>query len=419
MASIQPYDKKPSAGVSGFSTRKKQMLILSGIAALTLAFVLVASWFAQPKKPTTTPTLASKDNYVSTTPVPGQVNEQDVWKASESSKIAALNQDMSDLKAKLDHQQQSSQEQGKSPVNPWTPNGAFPPPPPLPPSAQASSVNAASGVPSTYPKHDREDTAADDRKQTATVQPGVFTIDVGDAPSGATTSDGSKVADKNGAGATADQKDQHPNQAEDYLPAGTFMQVEMLSGLEAPTGGQAQSSPVPVLFRILNPAQLPNAFRANIKDCFITADGYGDISSERAYLRTDRLSCVDDNGGVLDVGVTGYVAGEDGKAGMRGKLVTKQGKALADALIIGLGSGIGQALQQNSMMMYSTPFGASTTIAPNQMMQEGIGMGMSTAMNQLAKYYISLANKLFPVVEIGSGRVVDIVLTKGVSIERR
>ena len=32
-------------------------------------------------------------------------------------------------------------------------------------------------------------------------------------------------------------------------------------------------------------------------------------------------------------GVKGYVAGEDGKAGMRGRLVSKQGQILANALL--------------------------------------------------------------------------------------
>jgi len=38
-------------------------------------------------------------------------------------------------------------------------------------------------------------------------------------------------------------------------------------------------------------------------------------------------------------------------------------------------------------------------------------------MNRLANYYISLAEKVFPVVEIDAGRMVDVVLTKGVVID--
>jgi conjugal transfer pilus assembly protein TraB len=35
------------------------------------------------------------------------------------------------------------------------------------------------------------------------------------------------------------------------------------------------------------------------------------------------------------------------------------------------------------------------------------------AMDRLAQYYISLAEKLYPVVEVDAGRLVDVVITKG------
>jgi conjugal transfer pilus assembly protein TraB len=40
-------------------------------------------------------------------------------------------------------------------------------------------------------------------------------------------------------------------------------------------------------------------------------------------------------------------------------------------------------------------------------------------MSQLSKYYIKLAEQVFPVIEVDGGRVVDVVLTRGQSIERR
>src|SRR3546814_6203967 len=51
-------------------------------------------------------------------------------------------------------------------------------------------------------------------------------------------------------------------------------------------------SPFPSLIRIKNEAILPNRFRADFRECFLIAGGWGDLSSERAYLRAERLSCV-------------------------------------------------------------------------------------------------------------------------------
>ena len=112
-----------------------------------------------------------------------------------------------------------------------------------------------------------------------------------------------------------------------FLPV-SFTRGTLLGGLDAPTGGQAQSNPHPVLIRLSDNSVLPNRFRGEYRDCFVIAAGYGDISSERAYLRTENLSCVRPDGATLEVKIQGSVYGEDGKVGMRGRLVTKQGQTL-------------------------------------------------------------------------------------------
>ena len=133
------------------------------------------------------------------------------------------------------------------------------------------------------------------------------------------------------------------NSTATFLPV-SFTRGILLGGLDAPTGGQAQSNPQPVLIRLADNSVLPNQFRGRYRDCFVIAAGYGDISAERAYLRTESLSCVRSDGATLEVRIQGSVYGEDGKVGMRGRLVTKQGQMLANALLAGVVSGIGQGL---------------------------------------------------------------------------
>jgi hypothetical protein len=41
----------------------------------------------------------------------------------------------------------------------------------------------------------------------------------------------------------------------------------LLGGLDAPTGGQAQSNPHPILMRVQDNAFLPNRYRFKIKEC--------------------------------------------------------------------------------------------------------------------------------------------------------
>jgi conjugal transfer pilus assembly protein TraB len=154
-----------------------------------------------------------------------------------------------------------------------------------------------------------------------------------------------------------------------------------------------------------------------VKECFVVGAGYGDVSSERAYIRTESLSCVTRDGTAIDVPVKGYVAGEDGKAGMRGRLVSKQGQLLANALLAGVASGIGHAFQQSSSTMSISPLGATTTVDPGKQFEAGFGTGVGRALDRLAQYYISLAEKVFPVIEIDAGRTVDVVITQGMSLQ--
>jgi conjugal transfer pilus assembly protein TraB len=214
----------------------------------------------------------------------------------------------------------------------------------------------------------------------------------------------------------ADAKSQ-PRTTQNYLPAGMFGQALLLSGLDAPTGGQAQSNPHPVLLQLLDLAILPNRYRYDWAQCLITGAGYGDLSSERGYIRTESLSCVSKDGKVLDVPIKGYIVGEDGKAGMRGRLVSKQGQVLGNALLAGVVSGIGTGLERSSSVQSVSPLGSTITAKPGYEFQSGVGTGVGRALDRLANYYIQLAEKMFPVIEIDAARVVDVVLTQGVLID--
>lgn len=201
-----------------------------------------------------------------------------------------------------------------------------------------------------------------------------------------------------------------------FLPV-SFTRGTLLGGLDAPTGGQSQSNPHPVLIRLSDNSVLPNRFRGEYRDCFVIAAGYGDISSERAYLRTENLSCVRADGAALEVRIQGSVYGEDGKVGMRGRLVTKQGQMLANALLAGVVSGIGQGLATSSTSYSTSALGTIATASGADAYRAGLGTGVGRALDRLAQYYIKLAENTFPVIEVDAGREIDVVITKGVRID--
>lgn len=212
------------------------------------------------------------------------------------------------------------------------------------------------------------------------------------------------------------QKRERPK-AKTYIPSGTFFKAQMVASLDAPTGGNAEQNPHPVLLMVTDNAFLPNRYRSKVKECHVIASGYGDISSERVNLRTERLSCVLKDGTVVDTKLDAYVAGEDGKAGLRGNLVSKQGALVANAMLAGTLGGVGQGLAQAATTVTQTGTGAVTSVSPNQALEFGMYSGSGTALNKLAEYYIKAAEKTFPILEVAAGRDVTIILLSGLDIE--
>ena len=127
--------------------------------------------------------------------------------------------------------------------------------------------------------------------------------------------------------------DQLSRHSEVFIPAGTILTGVLLNGLDAPTGKKSKKEPMPVLFRIKKEAILPNRFHADLRECFLLASGFGDLSAERAYFRGETFSCVRQDGGVIEVPMNAYATGEDGKNGVRGRVVSKQGALLAQAMM--------------------------------------------------------------------------------------
>lgn len=224
-------------------------------------------------------------------------------------------------------------------------------------------------------------------------------------------------ASPQGSTATPDQKSGTPKI---FIPAGTMLTGVLLTGVDAPTGREAASQPVPILARIKEDAILPNEYRADYRECLIVASAVGDLSSERAYARGETLSCVAKNGGVIQAHVEMWGTGEDGKAGMRGTLVSKQGSILAKAALSGFASGLGRAFtpqQQTTITTGSGSGGYSTIPLGTAGRMAGLG-GMSSAADQVAQYYLKLADSQFPVIEISAGRPITFIVERGTSMSK-
>lgn len=204
-----------------------------------------------------------------------------------------------------------------------------------------------------------------------------------------------------------------------FIPSGAFMKAVILGGIDAPAGKRGKKNPHPVLMRITDNSFLPNRYRKKTRECVVVAAGYGDLSSERALVRTERISCVMKNRKLVDVPIKGTVYGEDGKNGIRGRLVSKQGQMIANAFLAGLGSGFGNTVSKSVGTYSVNPLGATQTLDMKQAFQSGAAGGIGNAMQRIADFYMDLAEQTFPVVEIPAGRFVTVVVTRGSDLTTR
>lgn len=198
----------------------------------------------------------------------------------------------------------------------------------------------------------------------------------------------------------------------DYIPAGSFVRASLLTGVCAPTGGAAASGAMPVVFRVDKPAVLPNRWRSKVERCHVTGTATGDLSSERTLIRLDRLSCVSRAGETLDIRVTGYAVGADGKVGLRSRLVTRSGQAIAAALTTSVLSGLGKAVSLSAQSVTTSAAGADTVRVDNAL-RAGLGQGAANGFDRVVDYYLSMARNIFPVLEVDSGAPADLVLSQG------
>jgi conjugal transfer pilus assembly protein TraB len=198
-----------------------------------------------------------------------------------------------------------------------------------------------------------------------------------------------------------------------YVPSGTFVKAVMLGGADAPAAVTSQSNPKPMVFRVMEQGTLPNHRKSHLKDCTVTAAVAGDISSERGEVRLETLSCVKSNGGILDIPVQGTVFGRDGKSGVRGTAVWREGALIQRAAGAGVLSGFSDALSQKYTTTSISPLGSTQSVDNNAIWQYGAARGASNAMSKLADYYVQRAEQYHPVIQLSAGDTVDVVFLKG------
>lgn len=199
-----------------------------------------------------------------------------------------------------------------------------------------------------------------------------------------------------------------------WIPSGSFSEATMIEGADANASVTGQQNTSPVVITLLGEVSMPNGKTWNMDQCRVTGEMYGDISSERGEVRTKNISCILTNGKHIDMPFDGHVSFQ-GKVGIRGKPVMRNGAIIANAGAAGLLSGFGEGIK--SAATPTVGLGGSASVGAGDIFKQGIGGGASKAADTLSQYWIKRAEQYHPVIDIGAGNAVTVVFQQGFRLE--
>jgi conjugal transfer pilus assembly protein TraB len=195
----------------------------------------------------------------------------------------------------------------------------------------------------------------------------------------------------------------------DYIPAGSYVEAKLISGVDAGVGTAASADPRHVLLRITGMLTSAGFGAEYLKSdrlvgCLLQAQASGDISSEKVYPQAVLLTCAKDKQTVVEIPVKGFV-NSVGKAGIRGEVVSREGDMVLKSFLSGAVGGFGSGVAQYSQPHLNVAGGAlfSEGQSAKNIAMSGLGSGFASSSDRLADYFIKCAEQYQPVISINEG----------------
>ena len=208
-----------------------------------------------------------------------------------------------------------------------------------------------------------------------------------------------------------------------YLPPNSFATARVIVGVDAAAGVQSQTDPLPVVLRVIGPARsvLQNGklLTTRIQGCLINGAARGELSSEKVYVKLQKMTCPQPGGRYAVSEVKGFIA-FGGKTGVRGRVVSREGSLVGQAFLAGLVGGIGRGFATNTNLALQpgnvVVGGKRQQLGMGDIAQGGLGNGVAESGDMVSKYLIERAEQYQPVIEMPTGVDVEIVFLEGVHV---
>ena len=200
-----------------------------------------------------------------------------------------------------------------------------------------------------------------------------------------------------------------------YLPLGSFVKCTLLTGVYAPAN---ENNPLPVLISVDEAFYGPNNTRIPLKGAFAIGKAIGDVVSKRAIIQIVSFSAVLPNGRAFEHEANlGYLADQDGRLGISGKLVYNTGKQLGLNFLSGFLAGGAEALSQAETSTVTGAYGQTSRNVTGNTGRYAMFSGLANSAQGMSSYYQKQLEAMIPAVKIEAGKKAVLVVQKGVEIE--
>lgn len=194
-----------------------------------------------------------------------------------------------------------------------------------------------------------------------------------------------------------------------FISPGDAVPIRLLTGVAAPVDG----TPYPVMFKLMGPISGPDGSSLDLGEARLVAAAQGSETDGRVVYRLSDLAFRNSDGRRSVIKVDGWVVGEDGIRGMRGKVIDKLGQVILATMAYSATAAAGDAVS----MRYRNNFLGFRGNRDINLTGTDVNLAAASALTdgsiRLTQLLLDKYEKLIPVVEVNSGRDVVAVFSRG------
>jgi hypothetical protein len=199
-----------------------------------------------------------------------------------------------------------------------------------------------------------------------------------------------------------------------HIPAGSFGEVTILTGIFAPITGEA----LPIHAKIDAALTGPNRTRIPVKDAFLVGRVQGDANSSRAVIQFQKLSLVSRSGETVEAVINADAADADGVLGLSGRYIWRAQEILALSGFSGAAAGAAEALSMSEVSNQLGPLGGGTSLVNGDPSRFAGYRGASKGLEKISEVLGRRLDEIGPAIYVPNGRKATVLFIEGATLPR-